>query len=372
MFQIHSIPHRLRWILPIIAVCLMGGSVTAQEMAKKTVNEAAESAVRTAVFPSDSPDPTAIESPDGYTYVFTTGPGIRIFRSRNLVDWESAGRVFDGIAPTWAMEKIPGARNVWAPDITFHDGRYRLYYSISTFGSQRSVIGTATCVTLDPASPDHGWTDEGIVLESDPRFTDYNAIDSATFVDEDGRMYLFWGSYWTGLKGLEVDPATGKPTTYRDPAETDGLRIVASETAVARRSGSDTSLEAAYVVRRGAYYWLFTSRGSCCDGVRSTYHIVVGRAEKPLGPYVGRQERRLDEGFGTPLLESTQRWKGTGHNGVFQTTDPDGVKRDWLILAAYDARAPQRGRLTQIRPLRFPNDADGWVETDDVFTLPAK
>ncbi|MDO4559295.1 MAG: arabinan endo-1,5-alpha-L-arabinosidase, partial [Planctomycetia bacterium] len=215
-----------------------------------------------AVIRYDSPDPTAIEAPDGSVYVFTTHRGIAISRSRDLVHWERIGRVFPEPVPSWAKERIPGARLIWAPDITFHHGRYHLYYCVSTFGSQRSVIGLATNVTLDPGSPDYRWEDQGLVLESAPEFTDYNAIDPALFVDDDGRTYLYWGSYWRGLRAIEVDPGTGKPTTYRDPGEVGGLRIPRGEVIVAKRAeGGDTSIEAAYVIRRGSFYWLFTSRG---------------------------------------------------------------------------------------------------------------
>ncbi|MDO4559061.1 MAG: hypothetical protein Q4C47_08855, partial [Planctomycetia bacterium] len=94
-----------------------------------------------------------------------------------------------------------------------------------------------------------------------------------------------------------------------------------------------------------------------------------GRSESPLGPFTDRDGRRLDEGYGTLLLEGNDQWKGTGHNGVFQTTTPDGSKRDWLILAAYDAERPELGRLTQIRPLMIPMEPSGWPEAGEIHTI---
>lgn len=349
-----------------------------------------------AVIPYNTPDPTAMEGMDGSgIYVFSTNPGITISRSTDMVDWTRLGVVFPEKIPAWAKAKIPGANAIWAPDIVRLNGQYYLYYSVSTFGSQRSVIGVATNRTLNPDSPDYQWIDRGMVLESDPRYTDYNAIDSALFVDSDGRAYLFWGSYWTGIKAVEIDATTGKPFAYQNlasenMAETDSknsnanpngdtdkneknseneqnsLKIPADYRAIARREGTDTSIEAAYVIRRNDWYYLFTSRGSCCDGVKSTYHIVVGRAESPLGPYLDRDGKRLDAGGGTLLLESSERWKGTGHNAVFQTTDANG-SYDWLILAAYDATTPKKGRLTQIRPLIWQ---DGWPVAGDIVETP--
>jgi len=81
--------------------------------------------------------------------------------------------------PPWAAEAIPGAKGVWAPDITFHDGLCHLYYSISTLGNQRSAIGLATNRTLDPESPLYAWEDRGPIIESRPRRDDFGAIGLA-------------------------------------------------------------------------------------------------------------------------------------------------------------------------------------------------
>ena len=324
-----------------------------------------------AVIPFETPDPTAIMTPDGKgIYVFATAPGIQIVYSNNFIDWEQTDRVFTGTSfpeamPDWAKAAIPGSRNIWAPDVVFLNDQYYVYYSVSTFGGQRSVIGLATNKTLDKSSPDYEWKDEGIVLESHPDHTDYNAIDSALFIDEDGKTYLHWGSYWTGLKAVEVDPKTGKPFRYKSGE----LKIPADYIAVANRSGSDdTSIEAPYVVKHGKYYYLFTSRGSCCDGVRSTYHIAIGRSAKPLGPFVDKEGKRMDQGGGTVILSSTEKWKGTGHNGFFRTTKEGKNKGDWLILAAFDAQAPEKRRLTQIRPLYW--DESDWPILGEVLDVP--
>jgi arabinan endo-1,5-alpha-L-arabinosidase len=311
----------------------------------------------------DTPDPAAIEAADGSgVYLFTTGKGINITRSKNLTDWERKGRVFDEEVPAWVREKIPGAAAVWAPDIVFRNGLYYLYYSVSTFGSQRSVIGLAVNKTVNPDDSDYHWEDRGLVLESAPAQTDYNAIDSALFVDHDGKAYLFWGSFWTGIKAVEVCPETGMPGKYRGG----NLKIPEDYVTVANRGpDGDTSIEAAYVIRHDDDYFLFTSRGGCCDGVKSTYHIAIGRAKSPLGPYLDKEGKPMKEGGGTVILSSTERWKGTGHNGFFQT-GTDGNRKDWLILAAFDAKAPKKGRLTQIRPVTWEDS--GWPVIGGIYS----
>jgi len=323
---------------------------------------------RQAVIPFDSPDPTAIMAPDGKgIYVFTTGRGIPILYSNNFLDWERMDRIFprdrfpNGM-PDWAKKAVPDANAPWAPDVVFLNDRYYVYYSVSTVGSRRSAIGLATNKTLDKTSPDYQWHDEGMVLESHPNHTEFNALDSALFIDENGKTYLFWGSYWTGLKAVEVDPKTGKPFRYVPG----NLKIPADYVSVASRP--DTSIEAAYVIRRGKYYYLFVSWGTTLDGAESTYRIAIGRSEKPLGPYIDRDGKRMDQGGGTVILSSTEKWKGTGHNGFFRTTKEGKNKGDWLILHAFDAQAPERGRLTQIRPLYW--DESDWLLPGAILDVP--
>ena len=120
-------------------------------------------------------DPCIIKEDDTY-YLFCTGAWLPIRASKDLVEWELLGNTFRGLAP-WAREAIPRADSIWAPDISFFNDRYYLYYSVSTFGSNRSVIGLATNATLNHNSPDYEWVDEGLVVETHEG-DDHNAIDA--------------------------------------------------------------------------------------------------------------------------------------------------------------------------------------------------
>ncbi len=325
-------------------------------------------AAEQAIVPFDSPDPVAIEAHDGSGfYAFVTGPGLVILHSGDLLHWKKIGTIFETPVPDWAKQRIPGSRNIWAPDVTYHDGLYYLYYSVSTFGGQRSLIGLVVNKTLDPGSPDYRWEDRGVVIESAPHKTDYNAIDSALLFDEDGKAYLYWGSYWTGVKAVEVDPKTGKPFEY-ETNRTDDLKIPAHYKHIATRSkeSGTTAIEAPLVVKHGPHYFLFVSWDDCCSFERSQYKIAIGRSENPLGPFLDKDGRSLETGGGTILLESTERWKGTGHNGFLHTKD----NGDWIILAAYDAKEPKKGRLTQVRPLEWTED--GWMKIGAILETPYK
>ncbi|MEC9094140.1 MAG: arabinan endo-1,5-alpha-L-arabinosidase [Planctomycetota bacterium] len=292
------------------------------------------------------PDPAIIESHDGTGYyIYATGKGIAIWHSADLKVWKRIGRVFDSEVPLWSKKLVPGSDSVWAPDIHFVDGQYLLYYSVSTFGSQRSVIGLATNRSLDPKNKNYRWVDQGSVVESFPRRNDYNAIDPAFFADDDGTPYLYWGSYWSGLKAASLTQKRFKFSTTTPEASH-----------VAGRSDrGPTSIEAPYVCKHGGFYYLFVSWDFCCAQENSTYKILVGRSRKPLGPFVDHQGRPLSTGGGKVVLMSDQRWRGPGHNSVLQSK----TRGDWLVYHVVDSDRPEAGRILQLRPLQWK---EGWPE----------
>jgi arabinan endo-1,5-alpha-L-arabinosidase len=286
-------------------------------------------------------DPTVIEEA-GRFYLFSTRAGLSVRCSDDLVRWRLCGDVF-GHLPKWAVDEVPGLRGLWAPDISYFNGRYHLYYSVSTFGSNHSVIGLATNRTLDPSSENYAWKDEGKVISS-TRSDDWNAIDPNLALDEAGQPWLSFGSFWGGIKLRKIDPATGKPSPQDET-----LYALASRPRSKELPGA---IEAPAIVRRNNYYYLFVSFDFCCRGIKSTYNIRVGRSRRITGPYADRSGRLLMEGGGTLLLEGVGRWAGPGHCAVLQTKGGDK-----LVYHAYDAE--WRGTPT----LRISNlfwDAEGW------------
>jgi arabinan endo-1,5-alpha-L-arabinosidase len=152
----------------------------------------------------DAHDPVIIKQGDTW-YVFTTGLGISMKRSQDGRHWENIGRAFDP-QPAWHKQTIPrNDGNLWAPDIFFYQEKYYLYYSVSSFGSNLSAIGLATNATLDPQDPNYAWVDEGIVIQSKQE-NDHNAIDPNVVQDRAGNLWLSFGSFWSGIKLIGLDP----------------------------------------------------------------------------------------------------------------------------------------------------------------------
>lgn len=297
-------------------------------------------------------DPAIIREGDVYT-VFATGqrrgtPGFLPTRtSRDLIEWRAGPSALPAL-PAWARAAVPLARDLWAPDIAYVNGRYRLYYSVSSFGSNRSAIGLATSPTLDPAAPGYGWRDEGLVVQS-TEASDFNAIDPNFVVDRDGGHWLALGSFWSGIKLFALDPRTGKPARADAPPI-----AIASRAAPA---GAPAPVEAPFVIDHGGYYWLIVSYDYCCKGANSTYYTVVGRSRAITGPYRGRDGSSMMAGGGTVLLRADlpeqERFRGPGHAAVLH--DRDGT--DYIVHHAYDRDANGAPTL-RIEHLRW--GADGW------------
>ncbi|GAK54258.1 glycoside hydrolase family 43 [Candidatus Moduliflexus flocculans] len=298
-----------------------------------------------AAAPAPAHDPVIMKESDQF-YLFTTGQGISISRSSDLVNWQYARRVFNK-APDWTFKEIPEFKGVlWAPDIAFVNGHYFLYYSVSTFGSNLSCIGLAVNETLNPQDPRYKWDDLGIVIQSTPA-DDFNAIDPNFIQTDDGRAWLSFGSFWTGIKLVELDSATGKPLS--NPPDL---------IALASRPGVEYNpIEAPFIFKHGDYYYLFVSWDFCCQKVKSTYNIRVGRAKEIAGTYFDKDGKSMLEGGGTLVLEGAGDMHGPGHNAVIRNG-----KQDLLVHHMYDGT---RGGMAvlQIRPIYW--DADGWPIVGD-------
>jgi len=286
-------------------------------------------------------DPVIAHENDTY-YVFSTGSLIPFICSKDKITWEFCGRVFES-NPAWTREVNPNLVDIWAPDISFFNDRWHLYYAVSSFGSQESAIGLATNVTLDPESPDYKWVDQGEVLRShsgDP----WNAIDPNLVLDENGEPWLVWGSFWDGIWMRKIDRATGQ----LDPNDSTDHHLANRSTG----PGDTSAIEAPFIIFREGKWYLFVSFDRCCQGADSTYNVRVGRSDALNGPYMDRDGVPLTEGGGTLVLSAYGQWKGPGHNGMLLEEDAY-----WMVYHAYDSK--QIG-VPKLRIESLSWDAEGW------------
>lgn len=282
-------------------------------------------------------DPSTIVKCKNEYWFFCTGHGIPSYRSKDLVTWQPGPMIFREPRP-WVKEAVPAHRtgmDFWAPDVIEVGGRYLLYYSASTFGKNTSAIAVATNATLDPDDPRYKWEDQGVVFRSAPP-DNFNAIDPAV-IHDGKRLWLTFGSFWSGIKLIELDPTTGK-------------RI--SPDSKIYSLANNPQIEAPYIYKHGRNYYLFVNWGFCCRGINSTYEIRIGRSRSITGPYLDKEGKDLLASGGTLLLGSQAPMVGPGHAGIVREGH-----REWLSFHFYNAE--ENGMPTLgIRPITW--DRDGW------------
>lgn len=288
-------------------------------------------------------DPSIIKDGDTW-YEFGTANGptrdgeLPIRCSKDLHEWKKCGSVFPAV-PEWIKKESPNTKELWAPDISFVNGEYYLYYAFSVFGKNTSGIALATNKTLDPHSASFHWEDRGLVLRSRAE-DNFNAIDPNLL--QDGKaLWLAFGSFWDGIKMRRLDPETGKLSTA-DPK----LYSLARRKRPANPPpnppglpGNWQAIEAPFIVHHGNYFFLFVSFDLCCRGTKSDYKTMVGRSARVPGPYSDENGTPTLDGGGTPVLLGNGRWIGPGGESI-RLAGAHGMAngRDIMIFHAYDGK----------------------------------
>ena len=283
---------------------------------------------RQPVIDMSAPDPTVIRAEDGTFYLYATEDmrNVPIFHSANLVDWKLVGTAFtDNSRPKW----LPKG-GIWAPDIQRVGGKYYLYYAKSVWGGEWDA-GIGVAVSNNPAGP---FVDRGCMFTS-KQIGIQNCIDPF-YIEDGGKKYLFFGSFH-GIYGVELTA--------------DGLHV---KQGAKPREVAGTFMEATYIRRRGGYYYLFGSTGTCCEGARSTYRITIGRSKSLFGPYVDKAGQRLLDNHYNILLDKDDSVLGPGHNAGLITDD---AGNDYMFYHGFKASDPDAGRAVWLSRIVW---ADGW------------
>lgn len=290
-----------------------------------------DSLYRNPLIETSLPDPTVMLAPDGFYYLYATENvrNMPIYRSQNLVDWDFLGTCFtEKTRPTFV--KTDRASCLWAPDINYFDGHYVMYYSMSDWGGEWTC-GVGVAIADQPEGP---FTDLGPLFISSEMNTQ-NSIDPF-FIEEDGHKYLFWGSF----RGI----------WYTELTE-DGLHL---KDGMKYTKIAGTLTEGTYIIKRDGYYYMIGSAGTCCDGLNSTYRLVVARSEKLLGPYVDKAGMSVMDNNWSPLLNKSAEVYGPGHCSEIIE---DAAGQTWVFYHGWDA-ATGGGRYLYMDQVLW--DDNGW------------
>lgn len=238
--------------------------------------------------------------------IWWTGNGIPSATSPDKVTWTSSGAVFPSGNPLRA--------NYWAPDMwdTPIHGKYYLFYSLSAFGDQRSSVKVASTPSLTNPT----WQFEGDVVVSEVGDL-FNAIDPAPYYDgEADRLWITFGSFWTGMYIVEIDPQD--PTRrLSDFVHLAGGRYNGSHPNNPTGQAGQNAMEGPYIFRRNGWFYLSVSVDSCCRGANSTYKMIIGRSRAITGPYVDRDGVDLTVNGGTIFVAGSGPEIGPGQFALY-------------------------------------------------------
>lgn len=287
-------------------------------------------------------DPSVIQDPISKKfYAYGTqdnwddGQGSRlvpVLESSDMVDWSYVGPAFQE-KPKWK-----NAGGIWAPDINIIDGKYYLYYSYSTWGDKNPGVGLA--ISDSPKGP---FIDQGKLFDSES-INVPNSIDPF-FISDKGKNFIFWGSF----------SDSKEQGTYALALSKDGTKILDGK----KYKIAAGDYEAVTIFKKNGYYYFLGSKGSCCEGANSKYHVLVARSKELLGPYVDKDGRDIKErGNGTLVLQGSDEIVGPGHTSGIIT---DSKGQDWIFYHAIDKQDGKLGngtsrRMLMLDPLLWKED----------------
>lgn len=277
------------------------------------------------------PDPSIIKGEDGYFHLYATEDirNLPIHRSKDLVNWEFLGTAFtDKNRPDFEPNG-----GIWAPDINKIGDKYVLYYSMSVWGGEWTC-GIGCAVSDRPEGP---FKDCGMMFRSNG-IKVQNSIDPF-YIEDNGHKYLFWGSF-RGIYAIELSE--------------DGLSLKSGSSPV---QIAGTAYEGTYIHKRGGYYYMFASIGSCCEGLKSTYTTVVGRSTSLFGPYLDKKGQSMMDNHHEILIHKNDSFVGTGHNSEIVS---DNAGTDWLFYHAVSVANPD-GRVLMLDKIDW---IDGWPSVE--------
>ncbi|WP_237023383.1 glycoside hydrolase family 43 protein [Lacunisphaera limnophila] len=310
--------------------------------------------IRNPILPGFNPDPSLLRVGDDYyiaTSTFEWYPGVQIHHSRDLVHWRLLCRPLSRPSQL-NMLGDPDSCGIWAPCLSYADGKFWLIYTDVKRYGRTSGGGTAGAAMRDF----HNYlvTADRIDGEwSDPVYMNSSGFDPSLFHDDDGRKW-FVNQLWD-----------------HRPGHNRFAGIVLQEYSAKERKllGSRVNIfpgtplgftEAPHLYKRDGWYYLITAEGGTFWG----HAVTLCRSRSLTGPY----ELHPDG----PVLTARDRpdapLQRAGHADLVETQDG----QTWI---AYLCGRPLKnrgrctlGRETAIQPLVW--GPDGWPRTTDGQGLP--
>ena len=297
-------------------------------------------------------DPSMVRFEDGYA-LMSTNNNLQLWTSEDAYTWRDHKSTVSGV-PQWAYTYAPKTEGIWAPDLFYMNGEYRVYYCVSEFGVRNSAIGYQATTSIMPGTNGYGWKDHGHVFHTKQGTDSYNAIDADVVKDTEGNYWMAFGSFGLGIQLIKLDATTG----YQASDDKTVYNI-------ARRTSKESggAEEGPSLIEHNGQYFLFTAWDKCCQQganiEQTTYKTAYGRADKVTGPYKDRAGYSMASGGGTILLERYGRYVGPGGGEAFQD-----LNRVRFVHHYYDLNGDKYNHI-HIRDVVFTED--NWAEMGQPF-----
>ncbi|MCX7817973.1 MAG: glycoside hydrolase family 43 protein [Kiritimatiellae bacterium] len=265
-------------------------------------------------------DPFVLRHHDRYL-LYATGDArsYPVFESTDLVRWRRLG-------DCWSDPR----GGLWAPEVlAAPDGRFYLYYTVNAHSGATGLRKTIGVATADRP--------EGPFRE--PMDLVARAIDAHPFLDQDGRLYLYYADLAQGFR-IMVRPMA-------DPRRPAGEAVELLRPTEPWETAYGRVTEGPFVIRRGPTYYLMYS-GSGADSPH--YAIGYATADSPLGPF--RKHPR------NPIARSGNGVLGPGHHCVVRGPDEGW----WMFYHQKFDDGINFRRFLALDPLVF--EADGALRVE--------
>lgn len=299
-----------------------------------TPSEQQQQTIRNPVLPGSHPDPSILRVKDEFylaTSTFEWYPGVRLHRSRDLVDWEPLGGALDSTT-LLDLTGCPDSAGVWAPNLSHADGLFHLVYSnVSTYAA-----GFSDCPNFLVTAPSiEGPWSEPVPLHS-------RGFDLSLFHDGQDSWLVNLVHDWRpghgGSAGLEA-------TRYDRAAH----RLVGEPVHLALPPQAGW-IEGPNLYRRGRWYYLITADG----GTGWEHQVTVARSRTINGPYERDPHGPLITARDHPDLPLQK----AGHGSLVDTPD-GGHYLAYLVARPQGRHGPCiLGRETALAPVHWTSD--GW------------
>ncbi|MDO4259252.1 MAG: family 43 glycosylhydrolase [Actinomycetaceae bacterium] len=280
---------------------------------------------RNPVMGGDYPDPTVLRVGERYYMTFSSfesSPGLILWRSENLVDWEPVG---PACPQPWG--------SVFASDLIEYQGRFYLY--IPFMPTSWSTVDAPTIAVM--------WTDDIEGQWNGPIDLGIRGyIDPGHGVGEDGSRWLF-------LNGVERIRLAddGLSTVGEIEHVYDGWQYPEDWVV------ESYALEGPKHLRRGDWHYLVSAVGGTA-GPATGHMVIVARSRSIHGPWENMPTNPL-----VRCADSREPWWSRGHGTIVEgPSSSDGQESWYIIYHAYERGHQELGRQICLEPIEWTED--GW------------